>query len=153
MDIIGRTKPKGVGKGKSSLKPKLHLSAGCFAPFLLGMKSRLYSDFKIHVSNSIWKWEGENCASESKAEALRKSVILDKRALGHQALYFLIWSCISCHFHVSSPATPGIWLVYLFDKAKGLVFFLFLEEQCQTQRNPGHWLKFLGMPLENKARV
>lgn len=53
MDIIGRTKPKGVGKGESSVEPKLHLSAGCFAPFLLGKKSRLYSDFKICIFSSV----------------------------------------------------------------------------------------------------
>lgn len=53
MDIIGRTKPKGAGKGESSVEPKLHLSAGCFAPFPLGKKSRLYSDFKMCIFSSV----------------------------------------------------------------------------------------------------
>jgi len=53
VDSIGRTKPKGVGKGESFVELKLHLSAGCFTPFLLGKKSRLYRDFKIHVLSSI----------------------------------------------------------------------------------------------------
>lgn len=45
--------PLGAGKGRFSVEPKLHLTVGCFAPFLLGDKSRLYSDFKIHVFSSI----------------------------------------------------------------------------------------------------
>lgn len=45
--------PLGAGKSRFSVEPKLHLSAGCFAPFLLGNKSRLYSDFKIHIFSNI----------------------------------------------------------------------------------------------------
>jgi len=53
MDTIERTKPKRTGKGEFSLEPKLHLSAGCFAAFLLGEKSRLYGDFEIYVLSSM----------------------------------------------------------------------------------------------------
>lgn len=88
----------------------------------------------------------ENCVSESKASVLCKSVILDKRVLGHQALCFVIGSYISCGFHVLSPAAPGIWLVTCLQEQK---FFslLCVEQQYQTQRSPGHQLMFPGMPL------
>lgn len=89
-----------------------------------------YTVISKSMSLAAYKNERENCVSESKAKVLCKSVILDKRLLGHQALFFLICSCISCGFHVLSPAAPGIWVVTCLTRTK--VSSLLCVEEYQT---------------------
>lgn len=130
MDITGRTKPPW-----ELAKAGFLLSQSCIcllAALLLSCweTNQDYTVISKSMSLVAYKNDRENCVSESKAKVLCKSVILHKRLLGHQALCFLIWSCISCGFHVLSPAAPRIWLVTCLTRSK--VSSLLCVEEYQT---------------------